>query len=62
MYKVEKQRANKFSVRNAVLIISVFLMIYMSSSYNITVISGTITMAVCLCCGLFVILAGERIK
>lgn len=62
MYKVEKQRANKFSVRNAVLIISVFLMIYMSSSYNITVISGTITMAVCLCCGLFVILAGGKNK
>lgn len=61
MHMKEKHKI-RFSAKDLLLMGAVFLVIYMSSSYNITIIKGTISLVVSAICGLIVVLFGDKNK
>lgn len=57
-----KEQKSKISIRYIVLVISIFFMIYMSSSYNAIAMNGTFTLGIILFFGIFVMLIGKKSK
>lgn len=59
MYKKERQRWD-ISIRDIILMMAIFTMLYMSSSYNVAVMNGTITLGVIALCSLVVLFVGKK--
>jgi len=55
-----ERMSRKFNFKELVLVLTIFTMLYMSSSYNIAIISGTLTLGISFICSVLVILVCKK--